>query len=146
MKRGWIVLLAVLFVALSVIVWEFGGAILFLIMLATEPAGWGCDEGPVVDRSSVNPRGDLVAEYERACTGIGTFLDHWIVLQLHDDKETTILVEYSDLRYDFPKFRWIGDDTLIVDLGKVYWVSPKTNKVGSIRISYAYSKAGTSWW
>ena len=47
MKRGWIVFLGVLLIALGVIIWEFLPAIYFLVMFAMEPAGQGCDEGPV---------------------------------------------------------------------------------------------------
>jgi hypothetical protein len=67
-------------------------------------------------------------------------------LRLRVDETATALVEHSDLRYDFPKFRWINDGTLIVDLGKVDWVSPRTHKAGSIRVTYAFTKAETSWW
>jgi hypothetical protein len=52
MKRGWIVLLAALFIALGAILWEFGRAIPLLIWIAMQPAGWGCDEGPVTDQSA----------------------------------------------------------------------------------------------
>jgi hypothetical protein len=63
MKRAWIVLLAALFLALGAILWEFGRAIPLLIWIAMQPAGWGCDEGPVTDQSATNARGDVVEEY-----------------------------------------------------------------------------------
>ncbi|HEY4848549.1 MAG TPA: hypothetical protein VIH87_12355 [Methylocella sp.] len=56
------------------------------------------------------------------------------------------MVEHDRLYYEYPKFRWIDDDTLSIDLGKVEWISRKVDKVGSIRITYSYTKAGTSWW
>jgi hypothetical protein len=147
MKRGWIVLLAALFIALGAILWEFGRAVLFLVMfVAMEPAGRGCDEGPVTDQRSTNGRGDVVEEYIRACTGFGTVVDYSIVLQLRGDEKTTKLVEHDRLSYEYPKFRWIDNDTLSIDLGKVEWISRKVDKVGSIRITYSYTKAGTSWW
>jgi hypothetical protein len=100
----------------------------------------GCDEGPFSDWRSANTRGDVVAEYAKACTGIGTVVDYSITLQLHGDDKWAKLVEHGDLRHDYPKFRWIDDETLMIDLGKVRWVTQKTGKVGSIQITYAYSK------
>ena len=88
MKRGWIALLASLFIALGATVWEFWRAVPFLVMIAMEPAGWGCDEGPVTDQSATNRRGDVVEEYIRACTGFGTVVDHSIVLRLRGDEKT----------------------------------------------------------
>ena len=148
MKRGKIVLLAVLFIfiALGAIAWEERGVLYFLVSIAMEPAGSGCDEGPFSDWRSTNARGDVVAGYVKACTGFGTVVDHSIVLQLRGDEKNTTLAEYDDAQYDYPKFRWINDDSLSIDFGKVSWVSPKTSKVGSIHITYAYSKAATSWW
>lgn len=94
---------------------------------------------PAVVLSSANARGDVAAEYVRDCTGIGTVVD-CSTLQLHGDKKTAKLVEHSDPLYGYPKFRWINDDTLMIDLGKVSSVSQKAGKVGSIHISYVYSK------
>jgi hypothetical protein len=85
MKRGRIVFLGVLLIALGVIVWEFLPAIYFLVMFAMEPAGQGRDEGPVTDQRFTNARGDVVEEYIRACTGFGTVVDYSIVLQLRSD-------------------------------------------------------------
>ncbi len=146
MKRGKIVFLGVLLIALGVIVWEFLPAIYFLVMFAMEPAGRGCDEGPVTDRSATNGRGDVVEEYIKACTGFGTVVDYSIVLQLRGDEKTTALVEHDRLYYGYPKFRWIDDDTLSIDLGKVDSVGSTVHKVGSIRITYTYVKIDTGWW
>jgi hypothetical protein len=93
MKRGWIVLLAAPFVALGAIVWAFLPAIFVLVKFAMEPAGRGCDEGPVTDQCATNARGDVVEEYIRACTGFGTVVDYSIVMQLRGDEKTTKLVE-----------------------------------------------------
>ncbi|HEX3497637.1 MAG TPA: hypothetical protein VHT02_10795, partial [Methylocella sp.] len=148
MKRGEIVVLAVLFmiIALGVFVWALGPVLLFLFMLATDPAGSGCGEGSVTDNSATNARGDVVEGYIKGCTGFGAVVDNSIVLQLRGAEKTTTLAEYDDAQSGYPKFRWIDDDTLMIDLGEVGWVSPKTGKVGSIRITYAYSKAETSGW
>ena len=139
MKRGWIVLLAALFIALGAIVWAFLPAIFVLVKFAMEPAGRGCDEGPVTDQRSTNSRGDVVEEYIKACTGFGTVVDYSIVLQLRGDKKTTTLVEHDRLYYGYPKFRWINDDTLSIDLGNVDSVWSTVHKVGSIRITYTYA-------
>ncbi|MGH6837874.1 MAG: hypothetical protein ACREDT_03575 [Methylocella sp.] len=100
----------------------------------------GCDEGPYSDCSSANARGDVVALYSKACTGIGTIVDYSIALQLHGAEKWTTLVENDGFRPGCPKFRWIDDDTLMIDLGKVRWVTQKTGKVGPIHITYVYSK------
>jgi hypothetical protein len=146
MKRGWIVLLAAIFIAVGAILWELGRAIPLLIMFAMQPRGEGCDEGPVTDRSSTNARGDVVEEYERACTGFGTVVDYSIVLQLRGDVKTMTLVEHDRLYYEYPKFRWINDDTLSIDLGKVDSIGSTVHKVGPIRITYTYDKTDTGWW
>ncbi len=104
-----------------------------------EPAGQGCDEGPVTDRSATNGRGDVVEEYIRACTGFGTVVDYSIVLQLSGDEKTTTLVEHDRLHYEYPKFRWLDDDTLMIDLGKVSWLQSQVHKARSIKITYVYS-------
>ena len=146
MKRGWIVLLAAPFIALGALVLAFLPAIFVLVKFVMESAGRGCDEGPVTDRSSTNARGDVVEEYERACTGFGTVVDYSIVMQLRGDEKTTKLVEHDWLYYEYPKFRWINDDSLMIDLGKVHSVWSTIHKVGSIRITYTYAKADTGWW
>ncbi|MGH6847798.1 MAG: hypothetical protein ACREC0_10265 [Methylocella sp.] len=33
-----------------------------------------------------------------------------------------------------PVFRWVDDNTLCVDLGKIYWVSSRLDKDGNIRV------------
>jgi hypothetical protein len=146
MKRGWIVPLAAPFIVLGAIVWAFLPAIYAFIMFTVESAGRGCDEGPVTDQRSTNARGDVVEEYIRACTGFGTVVDYSIVLQLRGDEKTTTLIEHDRLYYEYPIFRWIDNDTLSIDLGKVEWISRKVDKVGSIHIIYSYTKTETGWW
>jgi hypothetical protein len=68
------------------------------------------------------------------------------VLQLRNDEKTTTLVEHDRLSYEYPKFRWINDDTLMIDLGKVHSVWSRVGRVGSIRITYTYAKADNGWW
>jgi hypothetical protein len=147
MKHGRTAFLAILFIviALDATTWELRRTIYFLVRIAMEPAGWGCDEGPVTDRSATNARGDVVTEYEKACTGFGTVVDFSIVLQLRGDEKLATLVTHSDPQYGYPKFRWISDDSLSIDLGDVEWVSRKTDNIDTIHITYAYSKARTRW-
>ncbi|SFK32252.1 hypothetical protein SAMN05444581_10613 [Methylocapsa palsarum] len=109
---------------------------------ASEPTG--CDEGPGTEQSSTNGRGDVVEEYMKACTGFGTIIDYSIVLQLKGDEKMMTLATHEWLRYDYPQFTWINDDELNIALGNVAWVSHKVEKVGSIRITYSYTKTG--WW
>jgi hypothetical protein len=54
-------------------------------------------------------------------------------------------VQYTP-QTDDTKLRWIDDDILAVDLGKVRAVWPKVDKVGSIHITYSYTEIETSWW
>ncbi|MGH6813632.1 MAG: hypothetical protein ACREDM_15260 [Methylocella sp.] len=120
------------------------------LMLVLGIGGWiglvfylfsgGCDEGPFSDCSSANARGDVVALYAKACTGIGTIVDYSITLQLHGAEKATTLVENDGPRYGCPKFRWVDDDTLMIDLGRPRWISQKTGRVGPIHITYVYSK------
>jgi hypothetical protein len=98
-----------------------------------------CDEGMVNDLRAANARGDIAAAYIKACTGLGTVVDESVVLQLHGNELLTTLVEHGELFYSYPKFRWIDDDNLSIDLGKTRWVGIKTDKGGAIRITYAYS-------
>ncbi len=68
------------------------------------------------------------------------------MLQLRGDEKTTTLVEHDRLYYEYPKFHWINDDTLSIDLGKVDSVWPTIHKVGSIRITYTYAMTDAGWW
>ena len=74
-----------------------------------------------------------------AGAGPGSFADYFILLQLHGDKKTATLAEHSDPQQDYPKFRWLSDDTLMIDIGKVSWVRSQVHKAGSVKITYAYS-------
>lgn len=108
-----------------------------LVFLAAMPAD--CDEGMAADTRTPNARGDFVAAYDKTCTGLGTTQQELVVLQLHGDELFTTLVEHGELFYSYPKFRWIDNDHLNVDLGKTWWVQIKTDKVGVINIDYIYS-------
>ncbi|MGH6813132.1 MAG: hypothetical protein ACREDM_12620 [Methylocella sp.] len=144
MKRDEIIVLAALFVpiALGTIIYATLPLFPFLVMLAIEPAGTGCDEGPVTDRSATNARGDVVEEYVKACTGFGTIVDYSVVLQAQGTEKSMTLVEHSQPHYDYPKFRWIDDDTLVIDVGEVRSVWAQVDRVGSIHITYVYTNTG----
>jgi len=135
----WIIAAAVAIVLIMVT-----PTILRLVVLFAIP--WNCDEGMASDWRAVNARGDIVAAYEKACTGVGTVVDYSVVLQLRGADKFTTLVEHSELYYGYPKFRWIGDDTLSIDLGKVRAVWGEVDRVGSIHVTYSYTKTETSWW
>jgi hypothetical protein len=103
-----------------------------LVVLLTIP--WNCDD--IRPTPVPNKRGDVAEEKVQACTGIGTVLNYSITLRPRDVKTQTTIVKYSPLfdQNDDTTLRWIDDDTLSIDLGKVRWISPKTSKVGSIQI------------
>lgn len=111
--------------------------ILQFIVLFSIP--WECDEGPYDNSGSVNTRGDVVIEYSKACTGVGTISDESVVLKLADRDQYITLVEHSDLPYPYPKLRWIDDDTISIDLGRVRSVWSKRDRFGRIKIVYTYS-------
>jgi hypothetical protein len=43
-----------------------------------------------------------------------------------------------------PGLRWIDDDHVSVDLGKVTWLTPQFGQLGHVKISYTYSGAESS--
>ncbi len=139
MKRRWIVLLAALFIAVGAILWEVGRAIPFLVMMAMQPTGWGCDEGPLTDQSATNARGDVVEEYFKVWTAVGSIADYSILLQLHGGEKAATLAEHSDPQQGYPKFRWLSADALMIDLGKITWVRSPLHKVAGVNITYVYS-------
>jgi hypothetical protein len=104
-----------------------------------EPAGWGCDEGPVTDQSATNARGDVVEEYIKVCTAVGSFADYSILLQLHGGEKAAMLAERSDPQQGYPKFHWQSNGTLMIDLGKVTWIRSPVHKVAGVDITYVYS-------
>ncbi len=139
MKRGIIALFVALLIVLGAIIWHLLPALYFLVMMAKEPEVWGCDEGLVEGSRLPNGRDDAVAEYLKLCTGFGTIADYSIVLELGGVNKPTTLVEHSDPQPNYPKFRWLDNDTLVIDLGKVSWLKSPLHKVGSVNISYVYS-------
>lgn len=101
-----------------------------------------CDDtapSPVVR----NSRGDTAEGQVQVCTWIGTVVNSYITIQVHEPtriwpKKT--LIDYDSADNRDPVLRWLNDATLSVDLGRVYWVSSRANRVGNIHIIYIYSK------
>jgi len=88
-----------------------------------------------------NGRGDVVEGRVQACTLIGTVENYFITLQIHIHPRfypRRTLIGYSPVGDHDPVLRWIDDNTLSVDLGKVSWVSARLDKVANIRIVYNY--------
>ena len=131
--------LIVLYAAILVVT-GFGLLIIFLTVLISN----SCDDA--AGETARNSRGDIVKERLTICTGIGTVIDHSVILLPLKPPfvwKTITLVEYEPARDSSPLFRWSDDDTLLIDLGKVTWVGSQVNKVGSIHITYVYTKGQT---
>ncbi len=111
------------------------GAVLLVRLLFPD----GCDHGMAESDSASNARGDKVGEYIEACTGFGTVVDYSIVLQPQGENRNITLLRHGETKDSYPKVRWIDDNTVSVDLGKVDWVSSRRDKFGDIRIVYAYT-------
>jgi hypothetical protein len=115
-----------------------------LAYLLSTPLECGEEKGIMVS----NKRGDIAAETLRVCFGFGAFVDYSITLQTKQSEKAMKLVEYapSSATGASVRLRWIDDDILSIDLGKVRSVWSKIEKLGSIHVTYSYNKADTSWW
>ncbi|MGH6823048.1 MAG: hypothetical protein ACRECP_08640 [Methylocella sp.] len=107
-----------------------------------------CDDtmpSPVVR----NNRGDTAEGQVQVCTWIGTIVNYYITIQIHE--ATRIWPKKNLIDYDpagpgrEPVLRWVDDNTLRVDLGKVYWLSSRLDKVGNIRVIYNYEMVESPW-
>lgn len=99
-----------------------------------------CDEA--AGKTASNQRGDIVEERLRICTGVGTTIDHSImILPLRPSFvwKTITLAKYDPVTEAPPAFRWTDDNELSIDLGEVRAVWGRVNRVGSIRITYSYT-------
>jgi hypothetical protein len=130
-------LFGVLLAATAIAVWFIAPAIIFVMMIPPV-----CNEGKDADRYSTNSRGDIVAEYIKVCSAVGTFVDYSITLQLNGAGKAIKLGEHSDVQEGYPKFLWINDDRLMIDLGKVSWVESLIYNLGGVKITYVYSMGG----
>ena len=114
-----------------------------LAHLLSTPLECGDEIGTTVS----NKRGDAAAENLRVCFGLGAFADYSITLQTKQSDKAMKMVEYapsSDAGGPVT-LRWIDDDILSIDLGNVRSVWSKIDKLGSIHITYSYTKADTRW-
>ncbi len=115
------------------------GAALFIGTLAYQLRN-ACDDmttSPVV----ANSRGDRVEGHLQACTFIGTVENYYITLQIASQRRLwpeKRLIDYGPVDDSDPILRWENDNMLTVDLGKVYWVTPRLNQVGAIHVAYKY--------
>lgn len=130
--------------AVAIIVLIAAPTIPQLVVLFSIP--WNCDD--TEPTPAPNTRGDVAEEEVHICTGIGTILNYSITLRPRNSKAQTTIVKYSPLsdQNDDTTVRWIDDDTLMIDLGKVHSVWSRVDRVGSIRITYTYVKADSGWW
>ncbi len=102
-----------------------------------------CSSGVLDSIETANARGDAARAEKKNCFLFAAFVNTSISLQLHDangisPKKTLIDFEFADNAGD-PILRWVDDNTLSVDLGKVYWVSSRFTRWGQVRIIYTYS-------
>ena len=103
-----------------------------------------CDSGVLDSIQAENARGDTARAEIEICNFFATVVNTSISLQLHDaariwPRKTLIAFEWADNSGE-PVLRLIDDNTLSVDLGEVYWVSSRLDKIGSVRIIYTYSE------
>jgi hypothetical protein len=129
----------------------FAASALFLIRVANEIGTFlylfGVDpfEPCVIAHGNFakNGRGDLVEGQARVCSIFSS--EDRIGLSLADKMDFIALV-YYDQRPNSrePGFRWLDDDQLSVDLGKVTWLTPQISQLGHVKISYTYSGAEPS--
>ncbi len=115
------------------------GAIFYLVNSGPD----SCSSGVLDSIETRNARGDAARAEIKNCFLFAAFVNTSISLELHDangisPKKTLIDFEWA-ADSDEPILRWIDDNTLSVDLGKVYWVSSRFTRCGPVRIIYAYS-------
>ncbi|WP_139223562.1 hypothetical protein [Methylocapsa palsarum] len=125
----WVAITVMLAVFLNLAI--FAGQFLYVV-------GNPCDDMKS-SPGAVNQRGDIAEARVQACTLIGTVENYYVTLQIHIYPRLypkKILVGYSPVGDHDPILRWIDDNTLSVDLGKVSWISSRPDRVGNIRILY----------
>lgn len=131
--KQWLTVIIVLTIALALFTPALQIAVFMFVFYDS------CDD--ITPTPVSNARGDVAEEELQICSGIGTDFDYSISLKPQGAKAARTIVQFSpstDVSHD-RILRWIGDDTLNVDLGKVRAVWGKVWRVGSIRISYTYS-------
>ena len=114
------------------------GAVLYV--MNTEPSS--CDSGVLDSIQAEKACGDTARAEIEICILFATVVNTSISLQLRDGarllpKKTLIDYSEADDAAD-PVLRWIDDNTLSVDLGKVSWASSRFTRWGPVRIIYSY--------
>ncbi|MGH6838382.1 MAG: hypothetical protein ACREDT_06215 [Methylocella sp.] len=123
--------------AASLLVFGLGLLFLVLALLISN----SCDDA--AGETARNSRGDVVKERLTICTGIGTVINHSVILLPLKPSfvwKTFTLAEYDPVTDSSPVFQWIDNDRLTIELGKVPSVWSRVDKVGSIHITYTYTK------
>jgi hypothetical protein len=129
----------------------FAASVLILIRVANEVGTFlylfGVDpfEPCVIahGNSAKNGRGDLVEGQARVCSIFSS--DDRIGLSVADTEDFIALVYYDQgPNSREPGLRWLDDDHVSVDLGKVRWLTPQISQLGHVTISYTYSGAEPS--
>jgi hypothetical protein len=131
----------IVFYAASLVVFGFCLLLFFLALLISN----SCDDA--AGETARNSRGDIVKERLTICTGIGTVINHSVVLLPLKPSfvwKTITLAKYEPVSDSSPVFHWIDNDRLTIDLGKVHSVWSRVDMVGSIHITYAYTTVGTN--
>ncbi len=49
------------------------------------------------------------------------------------------MLRHSETPESNPKVRWIDDNAVSVDLGKIHWVSPRREQIGDIRVVHIHT-------
>jgi len=115
-------------------------AVIFVGVLALLAVN-SCDDmmiSPVV----ANARGDRAQGRLQACSFFGASDNYYITLEIENQLSLwprKKLIDYDPAGDLSPVLRWTDENTLSIDLGKVYEVSTRLNQVGSVHITYTYS-------
>ena len=112
-----------------------------LHFLITKHSWYVCDEGVAQDTSVENSRGDVVSQYLKACTGIGTDLSWSIVLNASAYPTLVTVARFDEEAGSYPLMRWENDNMLALQFRKDQHVWSRLDKVGDIRIIYDFSPA-----
>jgi hypothetical protein len=83
----------------------------------------------------------LVAKSLQNNSRSASALGHSIALRLNGVMPQTVLAEFIPERDTSVVFRWSNNDNVVIDIGKILSVSSQVHKVGSVHITYMYTKS-----
>jgi hypothetical protein len=89
-----------------------------------------------------NARGDVTENQIRDCAVLGSAAELRVSPRLAEASDFTPLVYYDSVSNIH--LRWLDDDHVSVDLGKVKWLTPQISQLGHVKINYTYSGAEPS--